>query len=371
MRAVAEATRVAYTLEQCWHEVPGGTAVAGIETARALGATTDVELFGVAARHRAPPSPPWTPPVEVHHLPLPRLALYESWHRFRRPPVEVATGSVDVIHATTIAMPPRSKPLVVTIHDLAFLHNPGHFTRRGLSFFRRGLKLALDDADLILCSSRVVMEDCAAAGFEVDRLRHVPLGVGTRRSSDEDVRTIREKHRLGRRYVMWTGTIEPRKNLGRLIEAFRMLDEDADLVLAGPRGWNEDLEALVAPVRERVRVVGFVPAGERDALYAGADVVCFPSLMEGFGFPVLEAMAQGTPVVTSLGTSTEELAHGAGILVDPRAVESIAEGMRRVLDDEGLAAELADRGRARAAEYTWERTASLVARCYEEVKGRR
>lgn len=370
MRAVNEPIRVAYTFEQCWHKVPGGTAVAGIEMARALDAVEGVELRGVAARHRDLPPPPWRPPIEVHHLPLPRVALYESWHRFRRPTVERATGPVDVVHATTIAMPPRSKPIVLTIHDLAFLHHPEHFTARGLSFFRRGLRMAARDADLVLCSSRVVMEDCAAIGFSPRRLRHVPLGVRSERARPEDVERVRRVHGLDRRYIMWAGTVEPRKNLRGLIAAFQGLDRDVDLVVAGPKGWNEDLAALVAPVEERVRAVGFVPPDERDALVAGAAVFCFPSLMEGFGLPVLEAMAQGTPVVTSEGTATEEIAEGAAVVVDPRDPDALAGALRRVLDDDGFAAHLAGKGRERAAEYTWGRTAELVAACYAEVKGR-
>lgn len=365
-----EPIRVAYTLEQCWHRVPGGTAVAGIEAARALAARDDVRLVGVAARHGAPPPPPWVPPIEVRHLPLPRTLLYESWHRLRRPRVEAATGPVDVVHATTIAMPPRSRPIVLTIHDLAFLHHPEHYTRRGRSFFARGLALALRHADLVLCSSRVVMEDCAAAGFGVERLRHVPLGIRAAPASPEHTERVRRAHGLDRPYVMWAGTIEPRKNLGGLLSAFRNLDRDVDLVIAGPQGWNEDLDALTSGVRERVKVVGFVPGADRDALYAGAAVVCFPSFMEGFGLPVLEAMAQGAPVVTSAGTSTEEVAAGAGILVDPSDPEAIADGLRRVLDDDSLASELRTKGRERAATLTWDRTAELILAAYTEVKER-
>jgi glycosyltransferase involved in cell wall biosynthesis len=344
--------------------------VAAIETARVLARRDDLDLVGVAARHGAPPAPEWTPPIPVRHLPLPRVAMYEAWHRVRRPRVERACGPVDVIHATTIAMPPRSRPLVLTIHDLAFLHYPAYFTRRGRSFFRRGLARALDDADLILCSSRSVLEDCRAAGFEERRLRHVPLGVDVRPATKDEVDRVRRRHRLDRPYVMWAGTVEPRKNLTGLLTAFRGLPREVDLVLVGPKGWNEDLDRLVAPVRDRVKVLGFVEAAERDALMAGARAFCFPSIMEGFGFPVLEAMGQGTPVVTSRGTSTEEVAGDAALLVDPREAGEIGDALRRILDDEALAAKLAETGRARAAGYTWDRTAARVADCYRELGGR-
>ena len=354
------------TLEQCWHRVPGGTGVAGIEMARAVAARDDVDIIGVSASHRTDPPDPWKPPVSVKQLPLPRLALYEAWHRLRWPKVQSATGEVDLIHATTIAMPPHSAPLVVTIHDLAFLHDPSHFTRRGVAFFRRGLELALRDADLVLCPSTATLDDCAANGFERDRLRLVPMGVDATSADTESVSEARGRYRLERPYVLWTGTIEPRKNLRRLLEAFDRVDEDIDLALVGPEGWNEDVGKLIDG-RGRVKALGFVPRSDLSALYAGARVFCFPSLFEGFGLPVLEAMAQGTPVVTSRGTSTEELGQDASVLVDPRDVSSIAEGIVQALRDEELRARLVPAGRERASGYSWSATADLLLEAYREA----
>ncbi|MFN2490208.1 MAG: glycosyltransferase family 4 protein [Actinomycetota bacterium] len=365
--AVPDNLRIALTVEQCWHRVPGGTAVAAIGMARALMGRAGVTVLGVAARHRSTPAEGWTPPLPVRHLSLPRLALYESWHRLRRPNVEGATGPVDVVHATSIAMPPRSAPIVLTIHDLAFVAHPEHFTRRGLSFFRRGLALALRDADLVLCSSRATARACERAGFHPTRLRHVPLGVDVAPAADREVQRVRRSYGLDRPYLLWTGTIEPRKNLGGLLRALPHVDADVELVVAGPRGWNEDLDALVAGARRTVRVLGFVPAADLGGLYAGASAFCWPSLMEGFGFPVLEAMAQGTPVVTSRGTSTEELAAGAGVLVDPHDPGAIAEGINEVLNDGPRAAQLAEAGRTRAAGYSWSRCGDLVLEAYRDA----
>lgn len=359
--------RVALTLEQCWHRVPGGTGVAGLGMARGLNDAPEVEPVGVAARHAGPPPETWQPPIEVHQLPLPRLALYESWHRLRRPRVERATGPVDVVHATTLAVPPRSAPLVVTIHDLAFLNDPTHFTRRGLSFFRRGLALARRDADLVLCPSEATMRDCATHGFAETKLRLVPMGVEMQPARADDVEAARRRYGLDRPYIMWTGTIEPRKNLRRLLRAYDHLDVEHDLVLVGPQGWNESLQTLLGGVRGRVRVLGFVPHGDLAPLYAGADVFCFPSLFEGFGLPVLEAMSQGTPVVTSRGTSTEELGRDAAVLVDPHADEAIAEGLLQVLKDDRARLELGEAGRRRAARYSWTTTAHLLVQRYREV----
>jgi glycosyltransferase involved in cell wall biosynthesis len=364
--------RVAVTLEQCWHSVPGGTAVAALELVRALQLRGDVELVGVAALHREPPDEPWEPPLPVRSLPLPRLALYESWHRLRRPSVERATGPVDVVHATGIAMPPATKPVVTTVHDLAYLDYPEMFSRAGLRFFRRALELTIAEATLVLCSSRSTLARCREAGFDEARLRHVPLGVQVVAPSELQVDEMRARFGIERHYILWTGTVEPRKNLRGLLRAFELIDTEIDLVLVGPSGWNEDLEAAVGSlpegVRTRIRRLGWVSRSDLEALYAGAAVFCFPSLLEGFGFPVVEAMAHGTPVVTSTGTSTEELVEDdAGLAVDPHDSQAIADAVSRILMDPELATRLRKAGLARSARYTWDRTARLVRDAYREA----
>ena len=367
MGGIIRPVRVAYTLEQCWHRVPGGTAVAAIESARSIRDETEVELAGVSARHLRPAPPPFVPPIPVAQMNLPRPLLYEAWHRWRRPRVESATGAVQAIHATTLAIPPRSVPLVVTIHDLAFLSHPEYFTRRGLRFFKRGLDLALNEADLILCPSEATRAACVSSGFAPERVELVPFGVSTTAPEEADIEHARHRYGLTNPYILFAGTIEPRKNLRNLLAAFRLLKTNGELVLVGPRGWNEDLEDFVGEARRRVKILGFVPDSDRDALYAGAAVVCTPSLLEGFGFPVLESMSLGTPVVTSRGTSTEEIAGDAAVLVDPHDPQSIAEGLASVLEDDMLADRLRAAGKQRAAEYSWSRTAALTARAYAKV----
>lgn len=365
---MGDGLRVAYTLELCWHAVPGGTARATIDAAKAIVADApEVELIGVAARHGGPPPEPWTPPVPVEMLPLPRVALYESWHYGRRPKVQRATGPVDVIHATYAAIPPHSAPLVVTVHDLAFLHDRSHFTRHGLRFFERSLELTRRDADLVVVPSQATASDCIANGIVEDRLRVVPWGIDVVSVAADAVAAARAQHGLDRPYVLWTGTIEPRKNLPTLLKAFARVRSGVDLVLVGPRGWNEDLDALLAPVRSRVHVVGFVPPDALAPLYAGASVFCYPSLREGFGLPVLEAMAQGTPVVTSAGTSTEEVVGDAGRVVEPTDPVAVADAIESLLDDPDAAAALGDAGRTRARTFTWSRTARQLVAAYREV----
>jgi glycosyltransferase involved in cell wall biosynthesis len=362
--------RIAVTLEQCWHRVPGGTATSALASVSAL-AAAGVDVVGVSARHGAPPPEAWRPSITVDALPLPRLALYEAWHRLRRPPVQWATGPVDVIHATGMAVPPPSAPLVVTVHDLAFLHDPSLFTARGVRFFHRAIELARRDAQRVVCPSQATIDECVAAGFAPERLRLVPWGVDATPVTPEDADAARRRFGLDRPYVFWTGTLEPRKNVGALVEAFgRLARDDVDLVLGGPEGWNDELERLSGRLGGRIRRIGFVPVGDLRALYAGAELFCFPSRAEGFGLPVLEAMAQGCPVVTSAGTATAEVVgdDSCGVLVEPGDVEALTGALARLLDDGPAAAAMGEKARARAATFTWARTAERLLAVYREAR---
>jgi glycosyltransferase involved in cell wall biosynthesis len=361
--------RVAYVVESSWHRVPGGTAVAMLALARALLEAGGVDLVGVAAAHRRPAPAAFAVPegMRVGHLSMPRKALYESWHLTRRPAVERVTGPVDVVHATYLAVPPRSAPLVVTVHDLAPLTDPEHFTRRNRRLTEQGLAIARDEADLVCAPSAATLRDCEGHGVDAARLRLVPWGVAATASSPESVAAVRARLGLARPYLLFAGTLEPRKNLPRLLEAYAEVHDelDLDLVLAGPVGWGEEVR-LPAEVAARIRPLGFVPRGDLDPLYAGAAAVVYPSLREGFGLPVLEAMAQGAAVVTSKGTATEEAAGGAAVLVDPRDVTDIARGIAEAV---ARREELAPLALARAATATWGVSAAAQLAVYQELAG--
>jgi len=359
--------RVAIPFEQCWAAVPGGTARTTLDLAAALDARDDVSVVGFAARHRHGPPPAWAPTVPVRQLPLPRRLLQEAWHALRWPNVEHVTGRVDVCHAVGGAVPATDGALVVTIHDLAFLHHPEMFSAAGRRFFRQLLDVTRVHAAQVQVPSRATLEDCAAHGIDRDRLRLVPWGVTVGDPGPEQVDAARRRFALPERYVVCVGTLEPRKNLRTLLEAWRRLDRaDVALVLVGPDGWGDLPTGSTST--PNVTMTGFVEAPTRDALYTGAVASCYPSVFEGFGLPVLESMALGCPVVTSRGTATEELvAGGAGVAVDPRDPDAIAGALARLLDDEGHRRELAAAGRARAAEHTWARAAELAVAGYREV----
>lgn len=372
-----DALDVLLTVEQLWQPVPGGSGTYIRGLIKAFDARSDVTVTGLAARHRDTTAP-LGPDVAVRHSRLGRRATYALWSRIRAP--WTATGYLagarpDVLHATTWAVPPRLAPLVVTVHDLAFLRDPGHFTTHGNRYFRHGLQLVRDEADVVIVPSEVTAADCVDQGIDAERIRVVPHGVSIPAVSPADVAAFRQAHGLGRPYVLWAGTLEPRKNVPTLLTAFGELVDartDVDLVLVGPTGWGttagEAERALTTLPKGRVHLVGRLSDSDLHRAYAGASAFCFPSTWEGFGLPVLEAMAHGVPVVTSRGTSMAEVAGDAALLVEATDATALAEALSAALGTAGD--ELAQAGRARASQFTWERSAALHVEAYRRASGR-
>lgn len=356
----APAIRVAYTIEQCWHGTPGGTAVAALRIARELAQHREVDLRLVSGRHALMPAPEYRPTGAVAMLPTSGAVLYEAWLRLNWPKVESVVGDVDVVHATGLIPAATAAPLVVTVHDLAFVHDPGQFTRHGVRVMRRALDVIARRARRVICSSRATMRDCERIGLDPARLRHVPLGVDAVAVDPSEIERVRRRYLLPDEFILFVGTLEPRKNLRRLVAAVRHDDIDLPLVVAGADGWGD----LGLDDDRTTTFLGFVPGDDLAPLYAAATVFAYPSEREGFGLPVAEAMAQGTVVVTSRGTSTEEVAGGAAVLVDPFDVASIGRGILEALDRRD---ELAPAGRRRAAELDWSVAAEQTLAVYREL----
>ncbi len=353
--------RVAYSLEQCWHRVPGGTAVSALCVAEELERRDDVTLIPFAGRHSRAPLLPIGLKTPVASLPLGRPYLYEAWLRWNWPKVESVCDDIDLVHGTTIIPPATNCPLVATIHDLAFLRYPEFFTKRGNRVFRRSIERLKQRRCLVMCSSTATVEDCVSVGFDPSLLRLVSLGVQPSIPMEIDLERVRVTYDLPETFVLFVGTLEPRKNLARLIQAMNTMPERLPLVVAGADGWGD---APTVPHDVSVTFLGQVPQHNLAALYQLARVLAYPSVWEGFGLPILEAMAQGTPVVTSRGTSTEEVAGGAAVLVDPLDVSSIAGGIREALRNHD---ELVTSGRERSAQMTWQHTAQLTYDAYAEA----
>jgi glycosyltransferase involved in cell wall biosynthesis len=270
---------------------------------------------------------------------------------------------------------------VVTIHDTIHLTFPQYLPNRAAyAYARASMWAAVRRSDRILTVSDASKRDILHF-FDVpaDKVVVVYNGIDERFARTpraEDVARVRERYQLDQRFVLYVGNIKPHKNLVRLIEAFHLLRrDDADLKLLIIGDEISKLPALRRAVHQyklhkHVRFLGYLPDDMLAILYRQAAVFVFPSLYEGFGLPPLEAMASGTPVVTSNVSSLPEVTGGAAMLVDPYDVDSIADGMRRVLTDPALAAEMRRKGLLRAREFSWERSVVRTRAVYGEVAGR-
>jgi glycosyltransferase involved in cell wall biosynthesis len=340
-------------------------------------AATDFEVvaFGVTWRGRAGLAGVVPDGVEVATRPMPARPLRELWRRLDGPPLEWWTGAVDVVHGPNFVVPPaRGAARIVTVHDLTCLRFPQMCTRDVLQYPDL-IRRAVRDGAWVHTVSRAVADQVAEA-FAVppDRLRVVPNGAPTA-LAPEGIDALATRGRElagGDRYVLALGTLEPRKDLGRLVEAFDRLaanDPELRLVLAGPDGWGADaVNAAIdaASHRPRIERLGWVDGRARDALLAGASVFAYPSLDEGFGLPPLEAMAHRCPVVATHVGALPEVLGDAAQWAEPSDTESLADAIGVVLDDANRRAVLVRAGLARLDRYRWDETASGMVRLYRD-----
>jgi glycosyltransferase involved in cell wall biosynthesis len=281
---------------------------------------------------------------------------------------------VELFHATEHhLMPLRGAPTVLTVHDLTFRHLPQHHKPLNRWYLRLTIPLFCRRATHIISVSEHTRRDLIDAyGVPSDKVTVVYEAADQlfRPQPPDTAEAVKAKYGLPERYLLYVGTVEPRKNLPRLADAFAVLRSDGltdGLVIAGRLGWlyHGFLEQLErSPVCRHVTLTGYVPGGDLPALYAGAQALVFPSLYEGFGLPVLEAMACGTPVACSDRSSMPEIAGGAALLFDPTRTEAIVGAVRGLLGDGALQADLRRRGLLRAQEFSWERAAAETAAVY-------
>ena len=354
----------------------------------------------------------------MRHLPESGVAVerfsagrwrYETWHRFRWPVVRVPG---DLVHAPSLAVPPPGKrPLVVTVHDLAFRTHPECFPPRGRAFHERGLALARSEAAAIVVPSAATAAELRDAGFEAARIHvahhgiELPAPAASGAGPDfpaASMNPMQQMHPhwqpaegptggasgtpavagstggdpgpavLGLEpgsYLLFVGTVEPRKGIDVLLSAHATLRRqghpDLRLVVAGPPGWGEtpplDGPGVMAP--------GRVDDHTLDALYRGAAAVVLPSRSEGFGLPALEAMARGRPVVASNAGALPEVLGDAGLLVTPGDSDALATALEGILAKEDFAAELGSLGRQRATTFTWAACTAAHAAAYRAALG--
>ncbi|HLI15051.1 MAG TPA: glycosyltransferase family 1 protein [Acidimicrobiales bacterium] len=357
---------VLLVVEQLRRRVPGGigTYVAGLLAGLAALAPEAPSVALLASRPASEPDPLERFGFPVVASSLPGRLLTRAWARGLGRE-RVGAG---VVHATSLAVPPTDRPLVVTVHDLAWRALPAAFPRRGRRWHEAALRRAARRAARLVVPSEAVRDALLDAGLGLEPADVAVVEEGADHLPPPDRPAAAALlGRLGVRgpYLLSAGTLEPRKNLARLVRAYGavrdLLPEPWPLVVAGPAGWGRGV-----PPAPGVVLAGRVDDAVLAALYEGARLFCYVPLLEGFGLPVVEAMRAGTPVVAS----PVPAAGGAAHLVDPLDVEAIAEGLRAVALDEALRRRLVEAGRSRVAGLTWRSAAAAHVAQWEAVRAR-
>jgi glycosyltransferase involved in cell wall biosynthesis len=361
--------RVGLVVDQLFAPVPGGTGRYAGELATALALTVPPEssLQPWSAWH-GPNPPALSGASSLRQLPLASKVLSRMWERGVGP----APRDADVVHATTLLVPPKKRAaLVVTIHDVVPWTHPQTLTPRGLRFHQRMGSRAAGEADLIVTDTVAVASqirdilspraDVIAVHPGFSSALRVPVDAGERRA----------RYVVGDGYLLFVGTAEPRKGLDTLLDALLepALKEET-LVVVGPRGWGgidvgQDAEAR--GIGDRVTVTGRVDDADLASLYAGASFVVMPSRAEGFGLPVLEAMALGVPVVTSDDPALREVGGGATQLFPVGDASALSAAIARVLNEVALRAQMIEAGRTRGKDFDWLNSARTLWSLYARL----
>lgn len=286
---------------------------------------------------------------------------------------------VDLLHAAAFTLPYNiSCRSVITIFDLTFFTMPHVHEKSKVAYFRKMIPPTLNRADKIIAISQQTKNDIIKL-FNIadEKVEIIHIGVGMRFkpvARDDGFNRMRKKHGLPESYILFVGTIEPRKNLCNLIRAYSEMQKRGfphSLVIVGKRGWGyKEIFNVIRKLKVKsIIFTDFVDDADMPFIYNGADVFVYPSFYEGFGIPVVEAMACGVPVVTSNVSSMAEIAEGAAALVDPYQAEQISAAIERILEDKAYARTLVAQGLSRAAMFSQEKMVSMTQGVYHKVLG--
>jgi glycosyltransferase involved in cell wall biosynthesis len=283
----------------------------------------------------------------------------------------------DVFHASQhLVNPPRKGKLTATVFDMTCWLIPEMHTPANVTATRRYAERTLRRADGLIAISESTRSDAVRIlGLRAERICVIYPGVSEAyfQPAQSAIERVRGAYRLEKPYLLFVGCIEPRKNLERVLDAWKTLPDlhgDFELIVAGPLGWqSERIAARLRLPDAGIRYLGYIPEDDLPAMLAGAAMLLYPSYYEGFGFPVAQAMAAGTPVVTSNGSSLAEIAGDAAVLVDPRSTGEIAEAMRQVLFSPGMAERLRACGLGRAQKFRWTDCARQSLQFFQKVAG--
>jgi glycosyltransferase involved in cell wall biosynthesis len=308
-------------------------------------------------------------PPGSRHIRVPTRIVEWWWRSAPWPRIEQLVGGAELVHATGLLVPRTTLPLVATVHDVAAVRHPELHPDRHVEQQRAQLEL-LERATVIVSVSQTTADDLIHLGVPRERVVVARLGVTPLPEPDSSPLT----RRPAGGYLLTVGETSPRKGYPLLLKAFSRVDADVELVIAGPPAGDEQrLHALTGELglEPRVRRVGAVTDAGLARLYRDAVALCFPSVTEGFGLPVLEAMAAGVPVIARDIPAARELAGDVALLVGGDDPQAWTAAIERVASDPALRETMASAGRARAAEFTWERTAAATLEAYRLALGAR
>jgi len=310
--------------------------------------------------------------TSIAYRPLPNIPFigrHLQWPaKLRRLKPDLFFGAVGALPLMDVG-----SPSVITVHDLAIYRNAGWFPRRQPLSTRWVVPSSLRRADRVIAVSTNTARDAEELfGVSASRISVIPHGVspGLRPMSADELATARERLRLPERFILFVGTIEPRKNLLTLLDAWAMMRDRPDLVIIGGWGWNyEPIKERLSRLGDRVHHLDGLEPAQLPAVYNLARVLAHPAWYEGFGLPPLEAMACGTPVIVSDTSSLPEVVGDAGLVVAAGDADAWRKALEKILGDHDLAADLRRRGILRAAEFSWSRSAAMTWEVIDEAVG--
>jgi glycosyltransferase involved in cell wall biosynthesis len=316
--------------------------------------------------------------IETRHTRLSPTWLARLWHRLHLPlPVELWTGKSDIYHATDFVLPPTlaKTKTIVTVHDLSFVRVPETASPNLKRYLDTVVPRSLHRATHIIADSQATKADITDIyAISPDKISVVLSGVNDLFHPVADTNYLHQKYAIPTRpFLLSVGTVQPRKNYARVIEALAILRAkgyDIGYVIAGGKGWLQDnMYATLqkANMQDYVHLIGFADETDLSALYSAATCVVYPSLYEGFGFPILEGMACHTPVVTANVSSLPEVAGDATLLVDPYRIDEIVDAIARLLDDTHLRQSLIQKGIQNIQKFTWQNSAKQLVEVYQSV----
>jgi len=320
------------------------------------------------------------PNVKIYHFRFPPTLLEILWNRLHILPIESFIGKCDIFHTWDWTQPPtRSAKTVTTIHDFVPLLFPETQHPKTIQVFKRKLYWAGAEASHFICVSQNTRSDFIrlfpkiptnkiSVIYEAAEDKYDQFQKLTPAEKKKKTAVISCQYGL-KKYVLAQGTREPRKNLDRLVQSFQLFkthnpDSTVELAISGKYGWGKDVSP---PSDSSIKILGYIPEKDMVALHAGAICLCYPSLYEGFGLPVVKSMKVGTPVITSNLSSLPEVAGKAALLINPTNTQEIAQAMEKIIKSAPLRRQLITKGYRQAKQFSWTKAARETLELYQSL----